>query len=145
MLIGAMVEFSPDAALAQNGEGILGPHGNVITGKKEFIEYCAQCHGMDATGDGPIAPDLKERPADLTQLVPKNGGVFPEQDVRAFIDGTKAASGHGTREMPSWGNVFRYGQGGAYSGRIEEAPESPALVKQRIDLLVDYIKSIQKK
>jgi hypothetical protein len=39
ILIGAMVEFSPDAALAQNGEGILGPHGNVITGKKEFIQY----------------------------------------------------------------------------------------------------------
>src|ERR1022692_4159181 len=129
MLIGAMVEFSPDAALAQNGEGILGPHGNVITGKKEFIEYCAQCHGMDATGDGPIAPDLKERPADLTQLVPKNGGVFAEQGQclqvwprRCLFWENRGGSGISStgeaKDRPSGGLHKVYSEKVAFSGLI---------------------------
>ena len=33
-----------------------------------FRRYCAQCHGLDATGDGPVASALKKKPANLTTL-----------------------------------------------------------------------------
>jgi hypothetical protein len=96
---------------------------------------------MNATGDGPVASALKKKPADLTVLAKKNGGVFPEPEVRELIAGTKISAAHGTREMPIWGNVFMLRQG-SLSGS-----GAPALtkfqVKQKIDLLVDYIKSIQ--
>jgi mono/diheme cytochrome c family protein len=133
--------FKPCATLAQNQNVTIGPSGQVITGKLEFRRYCAQCHGMDATGNGPVAGALKKKPANLTTLAKNNGGVFPEERVREYIDGRKTVASHGTREMPIWGNEFMYRQGG--SG----GPGAPALtqaqVNQKIDLVVRYVKSIQ--
>ena len=74
-----------------------------ITGELEYRWYCAQCHGMSATGNGQVAPALKRKPANLRLLSRNNGGVFPREDVRDFIDGRKGASAHGSREMPIWG------------------------------------------
>jgi hypothetical protein len=67
--------------------------------------------------------------------------VFPEQEVRDFIDGTKTAASHGTREMPIWGYAFMYRQGSqAGSGA---PPLNQSQVNAKIQKLVDYIKSIQ--
>src|SRR5579863_2794135 len=85
VLGGALVGFSVASALAQE----MGPGGEVTSGKLLFRQYCAQCHGMDATGDGPVSPALKKKPANLTVLSKNNGGVFPADEVRNFIDGTK--------------------------------------------------------
>jgi mono/diheme cytochrome c family protein len=130
-------------AMAQ-GEGVtMGPSGQMITGKLQFRRYCAQCHGLDGTGNGPVASALKKKPANLTTLAKKNAGVFPEEQVREYIDGRKTVASHGAREMPIWGNEFMYRQGG--SG----GPGAPALteaqVNHKIDLLVRYVKSIQTK
>jgi mono/diheme cytochrome c family protein len=122
----------------------MGPSGIVTSGKLEFRQYCAQCHGMSATGNGPVSTALKKKPANLTLLTKNNGGVFPEQEVRDFIDGTKTSAAHGSREMPIWGNAFRLRQaseGGGYGG----AGLTEAQVNQKINLLVDYVKSIQVK
>ena len=117
----------------------LGPVGG-ISGKDDFRHYCAQCHGLSGTGNGPVAPALKKKPTDLTQLAKKNGGIFPEQEVRDFIDGTKTTPSHGTREMPIWGYQFsapaRTGSGSSFSN---------VNVQRKIDLLVAYVKSIQQK
>jgi mono/diheme cytochrome c family protein len=99
VLGGAIVGFTSKAAHAEEG-ATLGPSGEIVSGPLQFRQYCASCHGMDAKGDGPVAPALKKKPADLTMLAKKNGGVFPTQEVHDFIDGSKTAAGHGTREMP---------------------------------------------
>jgi mono/diheme cytochrome c family protein len=143
VLGGAMVGFVGSAG-AQNMEGnrpTLGPGGAVTSGKLEFRQYCAQCHGLDATGDGPVAGALKKKPANLTMLAKNNGGVFPEQEVRDFIDGTKTAASHGTREMPIWGYAFMYRQG-ALTGS-GSPPLNQQQVNQKINILVNYVKSIQ--
>jgi mono/diheme cytochrome c family protein len=143
VLGGAMVGFIGSAG-AQNMEGnrpTLGPGGAVTSGKIEFRQYCAQCHGMDATGDGPVAGALKKKPANLTMLAKNNGGMFPEQEVRDFIDGTKTAASHGTREMPIWGYAFMYRQG-ALTGS-GAPPLNEQQVNQKINMLVNYVKSIQ--
>jgi mono/diheme cytochrome c family protein len=141
VLGGAAIGFTANCALAQ---GItMGPGGKVTTGKLEFRQYCAQCHGMCGTGTGPVAAALKKKPANLTLLAKNNGGVFPEQEVREFIDGTKTAASHGTREMPIWGYAFQYRQG-ALSGSGAPPLTEPE-VKAKINLLVDYVKSIQEK
>jgi mono/diheme cytochrome c family protein len=143
VLGGAMVGFM-GTAQAQNMEGnrpTLGPGGAVTSGKIEFRQYCAQCHGMDATGDGPVANALKKKPANLTMLAKNNGGVFPEQEVRDFIDGTKTAASHGTREMPIWGYAFQFRQG-ALTGS-GGPPLTQQQVNAKIQMLVNYIKSIQ--
>lgn len=78
-----------------------------LDGAKLFSQYCASCHGARAVGDGPMASVLKSRPADLTLISKRNGGVFPLDKVQEVIGGEKPAGlSHGTRAMPVWGPVF---------------------------------------
>ena len=115
------------------------PGSGSTTGALEYRSHCAQCHGMEGKGDGPVAAVLTKKPGDLTQLAKKNAGSFPEEKVVAFIDGSEMVAAHGTREMPIWGLEFATvsGTGGARRGAQQ--------VRQRIDLLVSYLKSIQEK
>lgn len=145
VLGGAMVAFSGSFAMAQEGGGVtMGPGGTITSGKLQFRQYCAQCHGMSATGDGPVAPALKKKPANLTLLSKNNGGVFPEDEVRDFISGTKTSASHGTREMPIWGDAFKRpsktGMASMGSGTITQAQ-----VDEKINMLVNYVKSVQVK
>jgi hypothetical protein len=97
---------------------------------------------MSGTGDGPVAPALKKKPANLTLLSKNNGGVFPEQEVRDFIDGTKTSAAHGSRAMPIWGDAFRM-RTGMQAGAAMSAGLTQAEVNSKINGLVTYVKSIQ--
>ena len=105
------------------------------SGAQSFKTYCASCHGTGAKGDGPLAEHLKVLPADLTAISQRNGGQFPFDDVRKKIDGRESVAGHGTTDMPVWGDAFKQ----SVEGYSEKA------VKARIDALVEYLKSIQAK
>jgi mono/diheme cytochrome c family protein len=78
-----------------------------LTGSEMYKTWCASCHGTDGKGNGPAAGDLKTHPTDLTMLAKKNGGKFPIDRVRSYIEGTATAPAHGSREMPVWGTFFR--------------------------------------
>ena len=111
--------------------------------KTDFVNYCASCHGVDGAGNGPMAAELKGKPTDLTSLSKENDGHFPYLKLRRVIDGSSDAGnirGHGSREMPVWGNVFR-AEAGMAQGR---QGGSYALAKARIQNIVDYIAGIQK-
>ena len=77
-----------------------------VVGKKEFISYCASCHGTEGKGNGPMVNFLKRKPADLTQLSKTNGGAFPFDRIYGVFDGSYVFSEHGTSEMPIWGYKF---------------------------------------
>lgn len=82
-------------------------------GRKLYLQYCASCHGVDGKGKGPVAPNLKVPPLDLT-AIPKKDGKFPGVHVRLVIEGEVGETElttHGTREMPVWGRVFRQKRG----------------------------------
>ncbi len=115
------------------------PAAFVLSGEEEYVFHCASCHGLKARGDGPAADTLKIRPADLTLLAERNGGVFPEKRVVATIDGSAVVAAHGTREMPVWGQIFEQ-QGSNSYNRAATARE----VRARIQRLVDYLESIQR-
>ena len=85
-----------------------------------FRQYCSPCHGMDATGDGPVADTLKKKPANLTLLSKNNGGKFPYDHVYNMIDGQEVVASHGTREMPIWGLVFARRNMPGAAGRTPE-------------------------
>jgi hypothetical protein len=53
-----------------------------------------------------VAPALKFKVPDLTQISKRAGGKFPSARIRAVIEGNETLSGHGSREMPVWGPVF---------------------------------------
>lgn len=106
-------------------------------GKLEYQYYCASCHGTDGKGSGPMANMLKVTPADLTQLSKKHEGKFPFWKVYRIIDGREPIlSGHGTREMPIWGDRFQLEAAGAGAA-------DASLVRGRIFQLVHYLQSIQ--
>jgi mono/diheme cytochrome c family protein len=111
----------------------------INAGKKEFLRSCAACHGEEGTGNGPAASTLNVKPADLTRMAARHGGTFlfwrtyekiagrDEQDIR----------GHGTREMPIWGERFRF--------EPKAGDDYNTSVRGRILSLVHYLQSIQVK
>jgi mono/diheme cytochrome c family protein len=107
------------------------------TGKQDFTKHCVGCHGTDGKGHGPDLYILAGvKPADLTVLSKKNGGVFPFQDVEDTIDGRKKVPKHNRFDMPFWGVTFQQ------SGK-EFTPESEAKAKERIDNVIRYIETLQ--
>jgi mono/diheme cytochrome c family protein len=108
------------------------PSDPLAAGRERFMLDCATCHGVDGSGNGPVAGVLKIQPPDLTRLASRNRGSFSYPDVYATIDGRQPLA-HGTRDMPIWGN--RYKQ------------VLPALGEKkahtRIDALVRYLESLQ--
>jgi mono/diheme cytochrome c family protein len=111
----------------------------IEAGKREFQRSCATCHGVDAKGDGPSTNALNVKPADLTQLSKNHGGVFLFWRTYEKISGADEAPirGHGTREMPIWGERFRLERGASEEYRMG--------VRGRLLSLVYYLQSIQEK
>jgi mono/diheme cytochrome c family protein len=106
-------------------------------GKEEFPRYCGSCHGIHGEGDGPTAEALRTRPADLTRIAARRGGSFPAGEIARFIDGRFALAAHGSREMPVWGE--RFGE------VIPEASVAEEVARGKIAVLVEYLKSIQRR
>ena len=111
-------------------------------GRGDFVTLCAPCHGENGTGDGPQAAHLAKKPADLTTVTRKYG-AFPEQKVFEIIAGLDMPEGHGTREMPIWGDIFVTEQVGK-STKVEDAMKASDEASRRIAGLVNYVRSIQK-
>lgn len=125
------VSMPATATAQQTSEAMLG--GN--DGGSLFTTYCASCHGKEAKGDGPLAENLRIRPADLTLIAKRNKGEFDAAKVYRIIDGREPVKGHGGSDMPVWGDAFK----NSGTGYDEKS------VKARIDAIVDHLKSIQAK
>ncbi len=109
----------------------------VVVGEDDFKQYCAACHGVRGSGDGPVAVSLKNSPTDLTTLATVNGGRFPKKHVRDVVQGNrdydKKFRTHGPSDMPVWGNVF-----------LDDSEGRSSVVSARINNIIGYIESIQK-
>lgn len=81
----------PTAALSQQArvEKLPMRHVASVNGKDLFKAYCEPCHGEDGKGQGPLAPELRVRPADLTTIAARNGGKFEAGAVEDKINGWK--------------------------------------------------------
>lgn len=110
---------------------------DVPSGRDLFLEHCAQCHGSDATGNGPMASVLTVKPADLTTLSERAGGKFDAPRIADIIRYGGDISGHGTRAMPIWGFVFGKEANGGKRGA--------AYSRRAVIELKTYLQSIQKK
>lgn len=69
-----------------------------MTGAGLYGDYCASCHGADATGD----PDIGA--PDLTRLAARHGGTFPARYAMSTIDGYSRDATHGP--MPEFGALI---------------------------------------
>ena len=110
-------------------------------GRADFLTYCAACHGVGGKGDGTVAEFLTITATDLTQLRKKNAGLFPRERAINVIDGRTEVKVHGPRDMPVWGDWFKFEATSSISGKGAQEE----VVRARINALVDYIETIQEK
>ncbi len=106
---------------------------DISSGAEMFHTYCAVCHGVDGRGQGPAAAALNSALPDLTLISKSNGGKFPGFRISNIIRGDVAIAAHGSRDMPTWGDVFR------------NLERDEAIVKLRVHNLTAYIRSLQQK
>lgn len=114
-------------------------------GKREYQNSCVLCHGADGKGNGSVVELLKKKPADLTTLSRKNGGVFPFDRVYATIDGREMVLGHGDREMPAWGNRYSSDATKAAEYYVDVPYDMEMYARSRILALIDYLNRMQAK
>ena len=109
-------------------------------GRETFRLFCAACHGPKADGNGSIAQLFIVKPADLTQISSRHGGKFPRELIHQIIEGPEKKRGHGTRQMPIWGEVFQSPLA-RKTGPPGETSEERA--QRKIRELTAYLESIQ--
>jgi mono/diheme cytochrome c family protein len=111
---------------------------DVAIGAAIYQENCATCHGIDAEGNGPMAPVLLVQPSNLTTLTQRYDGTFPVTRVVARIDGRDPLVSHGS-DMPVYGEYFE----GVQDVALKAETGQPILVSQPIADLVAYLRDIQ--
>ena len=82
------------------------PSSNPVSGLQLYKRYCAVCHGNDLKGNGPISPEFKNPPSDLTTLAQRHDGKFPDEYVQDVLRNGVEKTAHGDTEMPIWGPLF---------------------------------------
>ena len=102
-------------------------------GARLYFNHCAACHGDNGEGTGPVAASMRVTVPNLRTLAARNGGMFPADAVRAYVDGRNIPAAHGDRQMPIWGDVFR--------GADQDADDRT--VRRRIAAIVDFISLLQ--
>ena len=107
-------------------------HAAEADGAPFYANHCAACHGARGEGDGPIAPLLTVTVPNLRELSKHNGGQFPVDAVKAYVDGRNPRPAHGNRAMPIWGDVLSAATDG----------DEP-VVTARITALVAFIEELQ--
>jgi mono/diheme cytochrome c family protein len=109
-------------------------------GKREYDGNCAVCHGKTGKGDGAYADMLRKSATDLTTMAKRNGGIFPVARAYEVIEGSGV--GHGTRDMPIWGQDYNVKAAEYYM----DVPYDPQVyVRTRILALIEYLNRIQVK
>ncbi len=109
------VLFAAASALAVGGCGDGGGGGGVGNlsaqdgddlGQVTYDRWCAGCHGVDGTGDGPGAGYMLPRPRDFTQALYQirttaSGELPTDEDILAIID-----QGMPGTTMPGWEDLL---------------------------------------
>jgi hypothetical protein len=107
------------------------------SGAQLYARFCASCHGAEGRGDGVVARTFKIMVPDLTRITRRQGGTFPEGQIRRIIDGRKVLPPHGSRAMPVWGFEF--------ASQTADKPGSQQNTQRMVERLTEYVRSIQQK
>jgi mono/diheme cytochrome c family protein len=138
--------FAAAVLMAASGvASAAGGKARVDAGKYEYTNSCAVCHGAGGKGDSPGVEFLRTMPGDLSTLSKRNGGVFPFERVYAVIDGRETVKGHGSREMPIWGDRYSTETVKAGEYYVDMPYDMEMYVRSRIISLIDYLHRLQAK
>lgn len=107
------------------------------SGANLFTRHCATCHGIEATGKGPMASVLLVQPTDLTALSANNDGAFPRARVVMRIDGRDPLVSHGS-QMPVFGWYFE-----GETAVLATNAGQPIMTTKPVADLVSWLESVQ--
>ena len=93
-----------------------------------YVRYCASCHGVSGTGDGPAAVAMTTMPTDLTT------SCASKADLMKVIDGTRTIRAHGDAKMPVWGHVFEQ----AHEGETRQHRQA----LRDVEALAEYVQHL---
>jgi mono/diheme cytochrome c family protein len=110
---------------------------DAANGATSYRKYCATCHGIEATGQGPMAGVLIIKPANLTTLAQGNNGVFPTDRVVGRIDGREPIVSHGS-PMPVYGDFFE-----GNDTALKAPSGQPIMTSAAIADIVAFLQSVQ--
>ena len=123
----AVFGFLASAAAAQD----------VALGSAIYGRYCATCHGIDAKGNGPMAPSLLLQPPNLTTLQARNDGVLPIARIVTRIDGRDPLVSHGS-PMPVYGEFFE-----GTDAPVKAETGQPIMTSEPVLHLLAWLKTVQ--
>ena len=110
--------------------------------RDDFLGLCADCHGANAKGSGPLAQNLTKIPPDLTRIKQRANGEFNEKVVFDWILGLNTPNFHGSREMPIWGD-WLMDETLEDSTSLEAAPLAEKEIERRVMAIVKYLEGLQ--
>ena len=134
LLISALIAGEVQVAIAGSDE--------IARGRRDFMDLCADCHGEDAAGSGPLTINLTKIPPDLTRIKLRAHGKFDDKAILDWIIGLNMPDSHGSREMPIWGD-WLMDEMLEDSTSLDAGRAAEKAVKQRVMAIVAYLKSIQ--
>ncbi len=107
-----------------------------------YLSSCSPCHGISGDGRGPLAASIESKVPPLNNLADRYSGIyFPERYLIEVIDGRKNMPSHTKREMPIWSKIFGFSKRMHTNGKQDVVDLAAA--RQKIEALVEYIRSIQ--
>ena len=110
------------------------------SGREDFADYCAACHGIDGSGQGAVASVLDAPPADLTMLAEANDGTFPKARVMSKIWGYAQMKDDGSGVMPKFSELLQGDRVVLYD--IGDGIATPTPI--RLVQLAEYLEKLQK-
>ncbi|MDQ2089012.1 c-type cytochrome [Marimonas arenosa] len=128
------------AAIFLSASAVQAEDSAIVLGKSAYGAFCAVCHGEDGKGGGQVGELFQVKPPSLTKLSERAGGRFPFPDVYHVIILGMEAPGHGTSEMPVWGDYF---MADALEDRGVSKTDALYIASGRALSLVYYLESIQ--
>ena len=72
---------------------------DLAAAKKDFVRFCAKCHGAEGKGDGPQADALDPKPRDLTDCA-RMKPITDDTLFTAIKEGGAAVKL--SKDMPAW-------------------------------------------
>ena len=110
-----------------------------MLGRSLYRDYCIDCHGRTAEGDGVLAAGLDGPVPDLTLIASRNGGTFDRAEVMSTIDGYTRAR-EGAIVMPEFGLDLQAGPLVLY----DSGDGMPTPTPSKLVALAEYLETLQR-
>lgn len=117
IIVGTHTHDILPASQARTNNPVPASPQSIEMGRQLFMQNCIQCHGETGRGDGPLAPSLSIRPANLYDHIPFHPDQFFYNIISSGLRGIMPAFGSQLSDEERWHllNFLRdqFGQGAA--------------------------------